>query len=262
MKTPIAALLTIPSLLLIPSAARPGEAPAPTAEAIAPDDAAAAAEPPAGLAAEAPAQPSQYVEQSTPPAEAPPAPPSATPPAPPPQAQAQAPAYPSAPDGQWIRTQQYGWVFVPYADAFTYVPPGGYGEPYEYLYYPAYGWIWVAAPWVWGFGPWPYFGVFGPVHFAWYGHGWWRYPGRWHYAPSHSFPYSGVRPAPVRGGVPYRGVRPAPIRNGGPAYRGAPGRGYTYQGGFVRGGGLAGRSGFAHGGGHGGGHAGWGGRHR
>src|SRR5574341_214239 len=102
------------------------------------------------------------------------------PPAPPPEAQAEAPA--AAPAGQWVYTQQYGWIWMPYADAYTYAPANGYGVPYAYVYYPAYScWTWIAAPWVWGFGLWPFFGAFGPVRFAWYGHGWWRYPHRFHY---------------------------------------------------------------------------------
>jgi len=147
------------------------------------------------------------------PAETPPAPP-AKPPAPPPKARA-ADAQ-TAPSGQWVYTQQYGWVWMPHGDAYSYVPPDGYGEPYEYVYYPAYGWTWVVAPWIWGFGPWPYFGVFGPAHFGWFGHGWWRSPWRWHF-----------RPAPFRGGFAFHGFRPAPVR-GGFVMRGATGgRGFV-----------------------------------
>ena len=113
-----------------------------------------------------------------------------------------APAQPAS-AGQWVYTQQYGWVWMPYGDAYSYVPPDGEGEPYEYVYYPAYGWTWVVAPWIWGFGPWPYFGVFGPAHFGWFGHGWWRSPWRWHF-----------RPAPFRGGFAFHGFRPAPFRGG------------------------------------------------
>src|SRR5512138_1067308 len=51
-----------------------------------------------------------------PPSESPPAPPSENPPAP--QAQAQAPS--SVPPGQWVYTEQYGWIWMPYADAYTY----------------------------------------------------------------------------------------------------------------------------------------------
>jgi hypothetical protein len=102
------------------------------------------------------------------------------------------------PAGQWVYTDQYGWVWMPYSDAYTYAPADGYGEPYMYVYYPAYGWSWVVAPWVWGWGPWPFFGVGGPWHFGWYGHGWWRSPWHWHYAPAVG--YHGLRPAPFRAG--------------------------------------------------------------
>ncbi len=88
---------------------------------------------------------------------------------------------PSVPAGEWVNTEQYGWVWMPYGDDYTSVPDDGYGAPYMYVYYPSYGWTWLAAPWVWGLGPWPVFGVYGPVHFGWYGHGWWRTPDRWHW---------------------------------------------------------------------------------
>jgi len=211
----------------------------------------------------------------------PPAPPAETPPAPEAQAQPAAPA----PPGQWVYTQQYGWIWMPYSDAYTRVPANGYGEPYAYVYYPAYGWEWLAAPWVWGIGPWPVFGVFGPARFAWYGHGWWRSPQRWHYALARGgYAGSGFRPAPYRPAPTYRAGagwgRPAPFGGGGSAFvghgrgggffpshgaigrgsggvrSGAPGggRGFAAHGGF----GGGGRSAGGHGG-HGG-HGGRGGR--
>lgn len=94
------------------------------------------------------------------------------------------------PDGHWVYTQQYGWLFMPYGDAYWYAPPGGVGQPIQYAYYPTRGWLWVSAPWIWGIGPWPWFGQVGPANFGWYASGWWRVPARWHY-----------RPVPVRGGV-------------------------------------------------------------
>ena len=128
---------------------------------------------------------------------------------------AQAPAPPFAdeprtaqrspvPPGQWVYTQQYGWIWMPYADEYTWVPPDGYGEPYAYVYYPVAGWTWIVAPWVWGVGPWPHFGFRGPVSFAWYRHGWWRSPWRWHFAPG--FAFHGVRPLPPHGGLVFRGA--------------------------------------------------------
>ena len=106
--------------------------------------------------------PEEFQAQETPSspfdsAEAPP-PPSAKPPASP--AQQQAAEAQTASSGQWVHTQQYGWVWMPYGDAYSYVPPEGEGQPYEYVYYPSHGWTWVVAPWIWGFGPWPYFGVY------------------------------------------------------------------------------------------------------
>jgi hypothetical protein len=124
--------------------------------------------------------------QGPPPGTSPPPPPSP----PPPQS------------GQWIETQQYGRVWMPYADDYTYLPPDGYGEPYAYVYRPAVGWTWVVAPWIWGWGPWPLFGSYGPYHYGWYGRGYWRNPGRWHYAPA----YRGYAPGPRYFGP--RGVAP------------------------------------------------------
>jgi hypothetical protein len=84
---------------------------------------------------------------------------------------------------------------MPYADAYTYVPPGA-GDPYMYVYYPAVGWTWLVAPWVWGWGPRPYFGIYAPWRFTWFGHVGHPYafhsrPHRWH----------GAFPAPSRGFV-------------------------------------------------------------
>jgi hypothetical protein len=153
------------------------------------------------------------------PGELPPAPPAQPPAAPQPQVQAQVAA--PVPPGQWVYTQQYGWIWMPYADAYTRVPANGYGEPYAYVYYPAYQtWTWLAAPWVWGIGPWPVFGAYGAVGFGWYGHGWWRYPAHWHYAPARGYPAYGFRPAYVGGG---RSVAPAPYRASVGAVRGTAG---------------------------------------
>jgi hypothetical protein len=156
--------------------------------------------------------------QAAQPEQAPPPPPAEAPPAPqaqPPAPQAQAPAPAPVPPGQWVYTQQYGWIWMPYADAYTSVPAGGSGTPYAFVYYPAFAvWTWVAAPWIWGVGPWPVFGVYGAVHFGWYGHGWWRYPSYWHYyGPAYAGGFRpGYRPVP-----PYR---PAPYRGGFNGYRG------------------------------------------
>lgn len=98
----------------------------------------------------------------------------AVPPAPPPAAAPPAPAgaQPTAiPDGQWVFTSQYGWVWMPYGAAYTYLPAAPDAVPSMYVYTPVFGWRWVAAPWVWGLGPRPWFAL-APRHFAWYGHPW------------------------------------------------------------------------------------------
>jgi hypothetical protein len=134
-------------------------------------------------------------------------PPLAPPPAEPPQVGAG--AAPAAPAGQWVYTQQYGWLWMPYSDAYTYIPPTGVGVPYTYAFYPAYGWAWVASPWVWGYGPWPYFGVYGAFSFGWYGHGYWHTPHYWTYRPVGApVAYPPVR-APGRPVAP-AGVAPVP----------------------------------------------------
>ncbi len=145
------------------------------------------------------AQASSAVPQGEPPDEPPP---STTSPPPPPVEEEQPSPATAAPAGQWVYTQQYGWIWMVYGDNYNYAPPNGEGEPLAYVYYPRLGWEWVAAPWVWGVGPWPFFGTRGPAHFVWYTHGWWRHPSRWHY-----------RPSPIHGGVASRGIRPPPPRH-------------------------------------------------
>jgi hypothetical protein len=163
--------------------------------------------------------------------------------------------------GQWVYTQQYGWVWMPYGSQYTYAPTQAGVYPSEYVYYPTYGWTWIAAPWVFGWGVSPYFGVYGPSHFGWYHH--WA-GGVWHgyhpgygaygYRPAYrGYGAYGYRPAPAYGGYhPGYGPRPgfgAPVRAygapaGGGFYGGHPGGGF--HGG---GGGFHGGFGGAHGGG-------------
>ena len=174
---------------------------------------------------------------------------------------------PEAPHGagQWVFTEQYGWVWMPYSDAYTRVPSDGYGEPYMYVYGPDLGWSWLVAPWVWGLGPWPVFGIYGAAHFGWYAHGWWRTPERWHWTGG-SFS-DGFRHGYGRGGgtrdvqgtrsPSFHGAMPG---RGGPSFRG----GASSVGGGVRPGGAVNRGGFGggftgRGGGSGGGFAGHGG---
>lgn len=75
--------------------------------------------------------------------------------APPPAAPA-----PPQPQGQWVATAQYGYVWVPLGASVVDLS----GVPSVYLYTPSYGWAWYASPWGWGpfaygswvQGPWPY----------------------------------------------------------------------------------------------------------
>jgi hypothetical protein len=74
---------------------------------------------------------SQPAPAPVPPEQVPPAPPAEPPPPPqaqtaPPQVeQAPAPQAQAVPPGQWVYTQQYGWIWMPYADAYTSVPAYG-----------------------------------------------------------------------------------------------------------------------------------------
>ena len=79
-------------------------------------------------------------------------------------------AQPATPAGQWVYTSQYGWVWMPYGTSYTYLPSNG-GTPNMYVYYPAVGWSWVIAPWVWGWGAMPWFGYAGWGGYPWYGYG-------------------------------------------------------------------------------------------
>lgn len=160
-------------------------------------------------------------QQAPPVAEQAPAPGQPAQPAPPPQQ--------VAAQGQWVWSEEYGWIWVP-AGASTYAVGG---EPYVYIYTPVYGWTWYASPWGWG--PY-YYGV------------WAHRPWGWRYAPHVWYGRGWVAP---RFGAYYHG------RVGGHwgGYRGGYGgyRGHVggYRGGF-HGGGFHG-GGFHGGGFHGGG---------
>jgi hypothetical protein len=104
----------------------------------------------------------------------------------------------SRPEGQWVFTQQYGWIWMPHGDAFTWVPPGATGEPLEFVFHGSYGWTWVAAPWVWGAGPSPWFGRPGPRPYAWFQRGTHRPPQRGRFVPLANADRRGVRPPPPR----------------------------------------------------------------
>ena len=72
---------------------------------------------------------------------------------------APAPGVPAVPaQGQWVYTDQYGWIWVPEGSTTVYVQE----QPYVYLYTPTYGWTWYGSPW----GPGRYY--YGPwVHHVW-----------------------------------------------------------------------------------------------
>jgi hypothetical protein len=85
----------------------------------------------------------------------------------------------AAPSGQWVYTDQYGWLWMPYGKQYTYIPADPQVFPDMYVYYPAYGWRWVVSPWVYGYGPAPYWGSPGPRYFVWYSRPWFRVGGYW-----------------------------------------------------------------------------------
>ncbi|MBX3155312.1 MAG: hypothetical protein KF773_04900 [Deltaproteobacteria bacterium] len=169
--------------------------------------------------------------------------------------------------GQWVYTEQYGWVWMPYSDAYVYTPEyatGGY--PYQYVYYPSYGWTWLVAPWIWGIGITPFF-VFGGFHHNFFVHlhqfhggahvahfrGGFRQPAGFRApvartVPGHAFTGGhtmGSRPmgGPMMGGRPMGGPMMGGHAMGGPM-----------MGGHGMGGGFGGGGGFHGGGGGGGGH--------
>ncbi|HEY3447080.1 MAG TPA: hypothetical protein VGK67_11980 [Myxococcales bacterium] len=127
---------------------------------------------------------------------------------PPPPATAAAPVQ-QLPAGQWTYTAQYGWIWQPYDQAYTYVPADG-TYPMVYAYYPSYGWHWLTAPWVYSVGPRPHWGVYGFTRYAWHSRPWFR-------VPSHYGHY--------RGGYGQH-YRHAPAVGFGHDYRREPARGY------------------------------------
>lgn len=138
------------------------------------------------------------------------------------QQQPQEPVAPPAenqpvPEGQWVYTGTYGWVYMPWGEQYVN-SPAGVQYPQQYVWYPAVGWTWLVSPWVWGWGPYPYYGAYGYGHFAWYGR---PYYGHWY---GHVGPYRTWR-GPVRY---YRGAPPVyrgPGHYGPPVYHPAPSRG-------------------------------------
>lgn len=126
--------------------------------------------------------------------DAPPTPPPAAPPdvapiaqdlsAGPSQGQPAPIASSTVPAGQWVYTTQYGWVYMPYDDAYASVPVNG--TPSMYVYTANVGWGWVASPWLMGIGPSLYFGTYGYARYRWYGvpHYWGRPAIYAHFGPA------------------------------------------------------------------------------
>lgn len=113
--------------------------------------------------------------------------------------------------GQWVFTAQYGWLYMPYDSRYVVNYAAG---PYAYVYYPSFGWRWLASPWVVGAGPYPHFGVHGPFAYRWYrGLEHAHHPWAAHYAEVHHRPYVAARPAaPMRAHSPAFAPHPAPPR--------------------------------------------------
>jgi len=65
------------------------------------------------------------------------------------------------PEGQWVYTADYGWIWVPAGSVTTAVE----GVPYAYMYTASFGWTWYLSPWGWG-----------PYHYG----GWVLHPHGWH----------------------------------------------------------------------------------
>ena len=101
---------------------------------------------------------------------------------------------PEVPAGQWVFTQQYGWVYAPYAQAYTYVPADS-STAQMFVWRVGIGWGWLLSPWVFSMGPRPYWGVYGPRYYAWHARPWFRphpiYPMGPRFAP-----YQRIGPGP------------------------------------------------------------------
>jgi hypothetical protein len=135
------------------------------------------------------------------------------------------------PAGQWVFTSQYGWVWMPHGNSFTFLPANG-AAPNMFVFYPAVGWSWVVAPWVWGWGAMPWFGFAGWGGYPWWGSGFGRWYGfarpyayagwnggrYWHGGQWHGV--GGARPPPPR---PGGAVPPGPRAGAAPSPRGGPG---------------------------------------
>src|SRR5580692_3798506 len=88
--------------------------------------------------AQAPAGAETAQPSSAAPDQQPPPPPADLPAVPQDDAQTVAPQQASA-SGQWVYTDQYGWVWIPYGAQYTSEGATGDEQPYEYVYYPVSG---------------------------------------------------------------------------------------------------------------------------
>jgi hypothetical protein len=132
-----------------------------------------------------------------------------TPTLPPPSLQTVPPAAPPAapPAGQWVYTSQYGWLWMPYEQGYTYVNADS-DVSYVYVYYPSFGWRWVLSPWVFGLGPEPLWGAVGRARFAWYSHPWFHNRAGAHHGAAYrgpAFAHSGGERA-FHGGSTFHGA--------------------------------------------------------
>ena len=132
MKPMLARILAGSATLLLSSVAIAQDAPPPDQ---APQDAPPEAAPPPPDQMQQAPQDQQAQQEAPPPVNI--APPAATAPG-------------AFPPGQWVSTSQYGWVWMPYGQNYTYAPTEAGGDPYQYLYSQTYGWRWLPAPWVFG----------------------------------------------------------------------------------------------------------------
>ena len=128
------------------------------------------------------------------------------PPAPPQQTAPTPGLTAEVPQGQWVFTQQYGWVYAPYAQAYTYVPQDA-ATAQMYVWRSGIGWAWLLSPWVFSAGPRPYWGNYGPRYYAWHARPWFRpHPGYYNAGPRFS-PYHRIGPGPFHA-RPHGGVGP------------------------------------------------------
>ncbi len=188
-----------------------------------------------GFAARAQEMPVQDAPPQDAPAQAqPPTPAPKDPPPPPPRERPAPPTTSPEADrdgGQWVYTEQHGWVWMPYGDDSIHVSDDG-GPPHMYVYVHDDGWCWVLAPWLWGWGPRPWFGPLGYHRYGWWGVGighWygfsghpggWAHPGRGVWRDGHWTGGRGLSRPAVPG---WRSTTPSPRGRPGGTFHGSHG---------------------------------------